>query len=469
MTVITRFAPSPTGYLHIGGARTALFNWLFARHHAGGKFLLRIEDTDRERSTREAVGAIFEGLDWLGLDHDGEVYFQSNRAERHATLAHQLLNAGKAYLCYCTPEELNEMREQARTEGRPGLYDRRWRDRDPSEAPEGVAPVIRFKAPVEGETIVEDLVQGPVRTANFQLDDMILLRSDSTPTYMLSVVADDHDMGVTHAIRGDDHLTNAARQTQLFLALGWQPPTYAHIPLIHGADGSKLSKRHGALAVGAYANLGILPEAMNNYLLRLGWSHGDNEIISRDQAIEWFDIGAIGRSPARFDMQRLTSLNGHYIRENENDRVVFLIKPFLSGILGYAPNDLQMARLERLLPSLKSRANNLNELAENARFLFSKRPISMDGKAAKLITPKIRDLMSVLSAELDNLPDWSPENLDTLIRSFVESHDMKMGKIAQPLRAVLTGKTVSPGIFDVMTALGKEECLGRMKDIAAAE
>ncbi len=468
MTVITRFAPSPTGYLHIGGARTALFNWLFARH-TDGKFFLRIEDTDLERSTQEAVQAIFNGLDWLGIDHDGDIIFQSKGAKRHSALAHQLLNEGKAYYCYCTPEDLKKMREQARTEGRQMFYDRRWRDREQSEAPEGVAPVIRFKAPLEGKTEVKDLVQGPVRTNNSQLDDMVLLRSDGTPTYMLSVVADDHDMGVTHAIRGDDHLTNAARQTQLYMALGWQPPKYAHIPLIHGADGAKLSKRHGALAIGDYANLGILPEAMNNYLLRLGWSHGDDEIISRDQAIEWFNIGAIGRSPARFDMERLSSLNKNYIQETGNIRLLSLIKPFLRDVMGYTPDDKLMARLERLLPSLKTRANNLVELTDNSLFLFSVRPISIDSKAAKLITPNSRELMATLAGELNNLTNWNPDSLDTTIRSFADNHDMKMGKIAQPLRAVLTGKTVSPGIFDVMSALGKEETLVRMSDIAIAE
>jgi len=466
MTTVTRFAPSPTGYLHIGGARTALFNWLFARH-AGGRFLLRIEDTDRARSTDDAVQAIFDGLGWLGLDHDGDALFQSKGAERHAALAQKLLDAGKAYRCYCTPEELKDMRAQARAEGRPMLYDRRWRDRDPAEAPAGDAPAIRFKAPIEGETVVEDLVQGPVRTANSQLDDMILLRSDGTPTYMLSVVADDHDMGITHAIRGDDHLTNAARQTQLFLALGWQPPSYAHIPLIHGSDGAKLSKRHGALAVGAYADMGILPEAMSNYLLRLGWSHGNDEIISREQATEWFEVKSIGRSPARFDMERLTSLNGHYIREAEDERLVSLIRPYLGDLLQIDPDDTLIPRLERLLPNLKSRANNLVELAENAIFLFLQRPLYMDKKAAKLMSPECREMMAELAAELDELPDWSSDGLESLIRGFADSNDMKMGKVAQPLRAVLTGTTVSPGIFDVMTALGREESLGRMRDIAA--
>ncbi|MEE8173283.1 MAG: glutamate--tRNA ligase, partial [Alphaproteobacteria bacterium] len=389
MTVITRFAPSPTGFLHVGGARTALFNWLYARH-GNGKFLLRIEDTDRARSTDEAVQAIFDGLKWLDLAHDGEVVYQSEGGERHTELAHQLLKAGKAYHCWCTPEELSEMRERARVERRPMLYDRRWRDRDPAEAPADIAPVIRFKAPTEGETVVEDLVQGSVRFANEQLDDMILLRSDGTPTYMLSVVVDDHDMRVSHAIRGDDHLTNAARQTQLFLALDWQPPRYAHIPLIHGADGAKLSKRHGALAVSAYAQMGVLAEAMCNYLLRLGWSHGDEEIISRKQAIEWFDLDSIGRSPARFDMERLTSLNGNYIRQAENSRLLSLLQPHLSELLEIGPDNASLPRLELLLPSLKPRARNLLQMAENALFLFHQRPLILEEKAGKFITPASR-------------------------------------------------------------------------------
>ncbi|MDP6474627.1 MAG: glutamate--tRNA ligase [Alphaproteobacteria bacterium] len=466
MTVITRFAPSPTGFLHIGGARTALFNWLYARHY-GGKFLLRIEDTDRARSTSEAVQAIFDGLDWLELGHDGEAVFQSAGAERHAALAHQLLAAGKAYHCWCSPEELSEMREKARAEGRPMRYDRRWRDRDPAEAPPDIAPVIRFKAPTDGETVIEDLVQGPVRVANEQLDDMILLRSDGTPTYMLSVVVDDHDMQVSHAIRGDDHLTNAARQTQLFLALDWQPPQYAHIPLIHGSDGAKLSKRHGALAVGAYAQMGVLAQAMCNYLLRLGWSHGDDEIISREQAIEWFELASIGRSPARFDMDKLISLNGSYIRQAEDGGLISLLQPLLADLLEKAPDEAQLQRLEILLPGLKPRAKNLLEMAENALFLFLQRPLTLDEKSAKLITPESRVMMAELLTELEALEDWSETGLETLVRGFADSHSLKMGKVAQPLRASMTGKTISPGIFDVMISLGREESLGRLSDIAA--
>ncbi len=463
MTVVTRFAPSPTGFLHIGGARTALFNWLYARHH-NGKFLLRVEDTDRARSTSEAVQAIFDGLTWLGLEHDGEVVMQSEGAERHAALAHQLLSAGKAYHCWCTPDELNEMREKAKAKSRSMRYDGRWRERDPDEAPKDVAPVIRFKAPLEGETLIDDLVQGPVRTANEQLDDMILLRSDGTPTYMLSVVVDDHDMQVSHAIRGDDHLTNAARQTQLFLALGWEVPRYAHIPLIHGSDGAKLSKRHGALAVGAYADMGILAEAMCNYLLRLGWSHGDDETISRDQAIDWFNLASVGRSPARFDMDKLTNLNGHYIRHAEDSRLMADLAPYLKSLLGYDVDPATLSRLELLLPSLKPRANSLVEMAEKAVFLFLKRPLTIDKKAAKHINADSLAIISNLLIELEKTEIWNIERLEALIREFADSQSLKIGKIAQPLRAMLTGSTVSPGIFEVLFSLGREEPHYRLRD-----
>ena len=463
MTVVTRFAPSPTGYLHIGGARTALFNWLYARHN-NGKFLLRVEDTDRKRSTDEAVQAIFDGLTWLGLNHDDEIVMQSEGAEHHAAIAHQLLEAGKAYRCWCTPDELSEMRQVARAEGRTRLYDGRWRDRDPSEAPVGMASVIRFKAPLEGETIIDDMVQGPVRTANEQLDDMILLRSDGTPTYMLSVVVDDHDMGVTDAIRGDDHLTNAARQTQLFLTLGWEPPRYAHIPLIHGADGAKLSKRHGALAVGAYAEMGILADAMCNYLLRLGWSHGNDETISRAQAIEWFDLASVGRSPARFDMDKLANLNGHYIRHTEDSDLMSQLQPQLSELLGGKPDPAGLKRLELLLPSLKPRAKDLVEMAESAKFLFCQRPLKLDNKAAKLINSDSQAIISRLIDELESLATWEIEALEAQIHSFSDRQSLKMGKIAQPLRAMLTGSTISPGIFDVLFSLGQEETLARLRD-----
>jgi glutamyl-tRNA synthetase len=464
MTVVTRFAPSPTGYLHIGGARTALFNWLFARHH-GGKFLLRIEDTDRARSTEDAVRVILEGLRWLELGWDEEPIFQFSRAARHAEVACELLAKGSAYHCYATPEELAAMREQARAEGRSPRYDGRWRDRDPSEAPAGVKPTIRLKAPQAGETVVDDLVQGRVEVANAELDDMVLLRADGTPTYMLSVVVDDHDMGITHAIRGDDHLTNAFRQTQLFLACGWQPPRYAHIPLIHGADGAKLSKRHGAVALDAYATIGILPEAMRNYLLRLGWSHGDDEIISTEQAIEWFDLDAVGRSPARFDMERLLSLNAHYIKEVDAARLVPPVLERIEKRLGRSLNDTERRRLDAVLPGLRPRARSLNEIADGALFLFLNRPLTLDPKAAALLGGDARWLLAGLGMVLSGLAAWDAHTLEDAVRRHAEGAGVKLGAVAQPLRAALTGATVSPGIFEVMAALGRDETLARINDL----
>ncbi len=466
MTVVTRFAPSPTGFLHIGGARTALFNWLFARHH-GGTFLLRIEDTDRKRSTEDAITAILDGLQWLGFDWDGEAIHQFARAERHAEAVSALLAAGKAYKCYCSPEELAEMRDHARAEGRAMLYDGRWRDRDPSDAPTGIDPVIRFKAPNDGETVIDDAVQGEVRVANTQLDDMVLLRADGTPTYMLSVVVDDHDMAVTHVIRGDDHLTNAFRQTQLFLSLGWRPPRFAHIPLIHGADGAKMSKRHGALGVDAYRDMGFLPEAVCNYLLRLGWSHGDDEIISRDQAIEWFGLDGVGRSPARFDLDRLTSLNAHYVREADDGRLIELIRPILEDRLGAAFGGEAERRVARGMSDLKSRAKNIPELAGNSLFYAAERPLRLDDKAARLLDADARDMLRALRPALAGLDGWDAEAVETAVRAFVASHDMKLGRVAQPLRATLTGSTVSPGIFDVAAVLGRDETLARLDDVTS--
>src|SRR5216684_692233 len=394
MAVVVRFAPSPTGFLHIGGARTALFNWLFAQHH-GGTFLLRIEDTDRQRSTKEAVDAIIDGLSWLKLDWDGDIVMQSARSPRHAEVARQLLATGNAYYCYCTPDELEAMREKARAEGRPVRYDGTWRDRDPKAAPPGVKPAIRLKAPQTGETVIHDHVQGTVTVANAQLDDLIILRSDGTPTYNLSVVVDDHDMGITDVIRGDDHLNNAFRQTQIYRALGWAVPEFAHVPLIHGPDGAKLSKRHGALGVDAYRDMGYLPEALRNYLLRLGWGHGDAEIISTAQAIEWFDVDGIGRAAARFDFAKLDSVNGHYIRAADDARLVALIAPRLEKALGRPLAEAELVRLFAAMPGLK------------------------------------------------------------------------LGAVAQPLRAALVGITVSPPIFEVMQALGRDETLARLADAAA--
>ncbi|MEO3431698.1 glutamate--tRNA ligase [Inquilinus sp. CAU 1745] len=466
MTVVTRFAPSPTGYLHIGGARTALFNWLFSRHH-GGKFLLRIEDTDRARSTDDAITKIIEGLDWLGLVWDGDAVSQFERRDRHADLARRLLSEGKAYHCYASPEELAEMREKAKAEGRPIRYDGRWRDRDPKDAPNGVAPVIRLKAPLEGETVVEDQVQGPVTVANAQLDDMVLLRADGTPTYMLSVVVDDIDMGITHVIRGDDHLTNAFRQTQLYRALDATPPVFAHIPLIHGPDGAKLSKRHGALGVEAYREMGFLPAAMRNYLLRLGWGHGDEEVISTAQAIEWFDLDGIGRSPSRLDFAKLENLNGIYIREAPDTELAAEIQPRVAEIVGHPLNDEERARIEAGMIGLKPRAKTLKELAENAAFYARRRPLAMDEKAGKLLTPDGIEILAKVAAGFEALPDWTEEALEGVVRDLAEAEGLKLGKIAQPLRAALTGSGVSPGIFEVARVLGREESLERLNDVVA--
>ena len=467
MNVVTRFAPSPTGFLHIGGARTALFNWLFSRHH-GGKYLLRIEDTDRKRSTQEAIDAILDGLRWLGLEADEQPLYQSTRLDRHAEIAHQLLAAGKAYHCYCTPEELTEMRETAKAEGRSMRYDGRWRDRDPSDAPADIPPVVRFKAPQDGETTLQDAVQGNVTVANDQLDDMVLLRADGTPTYMLSVVTDDHDMGITHAIRGDDHLTNAFRQTQLFYALGWQPPVYGHIPLIHGADGAKMSKRHGALGVDAYREMGYLPEALINYLLRLGWSHGDDEIISREQAVEWFDVADVNRGAARFDFDKLSSLNAHYLKATDNSHLVDFIQPGIEKALAAEIDMTARKRLIAGMTSLKDRAKTLNDLIDMSLFYVRNRPLELDDKAAKLLTDDARRLLARLSEILATIDIWSADTIDAAIREYAEKTEVKLGQIAQPLRAALCGTTTSPGIFEVAEVLGKEEVIGRLQDVTPA-
>jgi len=462
MTPVVRFAPSPTGFLHIGSARTALFNWLFARHH-GGKFLLRIEDTDRSRSTPEAVAAIIDGLEWLGLSWDGEIVHQFSRASRHAEVARQLLAASRAYFCYCTPEELEAMRERARAEKRSVRYDGTWRDRDPSEAPPGVPPAIRLKAPQQGFTTIRDWVQGEVTVANTELDDLIILRADGTPTYNLSVVVDDHDMGITHIIRGDDHLNNAFRQKQIYDALDWPVPEFAHLPLIHGPDGAKLSKRHGALAIDAYREMGYLPAALRNYLLRLGWSHGDDEIISTEQAIAWFDLDAVGRAPARFDFAKLDNLNGHYIRAADDRRLVALVGKRLEKALRRSLSETERDRLLEAMPELKLRPKTLTELASNARFLAALRPLRPDDNAARLLTPESRRMLGDLLGPLRGV-EWRPETLEDKIRAFADERGVKLGSIAQPLRAALTGSAASPGIFIVMEVLGRQETLGRIAD-----
>jgi glutamyl-tRNA synthetase len=464
MSVVVRFAPSPTGYLHIGGARTALFNWLYARHH-GGRFLLRIEDTDRQRSTEAAIGAILDGLDWLGLEPDEPPVFQSRRAARHAEVARRLVAEGHAYPCWASAAELEEMRNLARAQGRPVRYDGRWRDRDPREAPPGVEPVIRLKAPLAGETVVQDLVQGEVRVANEQLDDMVLLRSDGTPTYMLSVVVDDIDAGITHVIRGADHLTNTFRQVQLYQAIGAPPPRFAHIPLIHGPDGAKLSKRHGALSLTEYREMGFLPEAMRNYLLRLGWAHGDDEIISTAQAIQWFDLDAVGRSPARFDMAKLQAINAHWLRECADGDLVRLVRPFLER-LGLAPDARAERRLAAGMAGLKQRARTLVELAEAAAFYVRPRPIPLDARAAKLLDEPARRMIRELIPRLQAARDWNEPALEAICREEAEAAGVGFGRLAQPLRAALTGSTVSPGLFEVMAVLGRSEVLARLEDAA---
>jgi glutamyl-tRNA synthetase len=466
MTVTVRFAPSPTGFLHIGGARTALFNWLFAKHYRG-TFLLRIEDTDRARSTPEAVDAIIDGLSWLELRWDGDIVMQFERVGRHAEAARQLLASGNAYYCYCTPAELEAMREKARAEGRSVRYDGTWRDRDPREAPPGVKPVIRLRAPQTGETAIDDLVQGRVTVANEQLDDLIILRSDGTPTYNLSVVVDDHDMGITHVIRGDDHLNNAFRQTQIYRALQWHTPDFAHVPLIHGQDGAKLSKRHGALGVDAYRDLGFLPEALRNYLLRLGWSHGDAEIISTAEAIEWFDVDAIGRAAARFDFAKLTNVNAHYLREAADARLAALIAPSLERALRRALDNAERARLLAAMPGLKPRAKTLPELADKARFYVEKRPIPVDDAAKALLNEEARRLIAALRPSLA-AAEWKAPALEGAVRGFVDGRGLKLGALAQPLRAALAGTTASPPIFELMEVLGREETLGRLADAAPA-
>ncbi len=469
--IVTRFAPSPTGFLHIGGARTALFNWLYAKH-TGGTFLLRIEDTDRERSSEAAINAILDGLQWLGLDWDGEAVLQSARVDRHREVVEELLRRGNAYRCYCTPEELEAMRAQAQAEGKPLVYNGYWRDRDPAEAPAGVKPAIRLKTPRTGETVIEDRVQGRVVFQNENLDDLIILRSDGTPTYNLAVVVDDHDMSVTHVIRGVDHLTNAARQTQIYSGMGWKVPEFAHVPLIHGPDGAKLSKRHGALGAEAYRAMGYLPAALRNYLVRLGWSHGNDEIFSTEQMIEWFDLDAIGRSPARFDFAKLEDLNGYYIRNTPNQELMARIRDVLPEIENGIALEARFRavgwdKFKAALPSLKERAKTLNELIDGASYLIAERPLALDEKAAKLMNDDARALLGRLIPRLEST-EWTAAALEAEVRAFAEAEGVKLGGIAPPLRAALTGRAVSPPVFDVMAILGREEALARIGDQATA-
>lgn len=468
MSVVTRFAPSPTGYLHIGGARTALFCWLFSKHH-GGKFLLRVEDTDRARSTPESIETILDGMTWLGLDWDNKdyegrnYYSQYAQRQRHAEVARQMVANGTAYYCYASPVELEAMRAEQKAKGLPQRYDGRWRDRPASDAPKDVAPVIRLKAPQSGETTINDAVIGTVTVQNTQLDDMVLLRADGTPTYMHAVVVDDHDMAVTHVIRGDDHFTNTFRQAQIYMAMGWEIPTFAHLPMILGPDGAKLSKRHGAPAVSDYRDRGYLPEAVRNYLLRLCWSHGDDEIISTEQAIEWFSLDGIGKSPARFDFAKLGSVNAHYIKQADDARLAKLAEPHIVRTLGQPLSLAQMDLLTRAMPDLKPRAQTIVEIAEMAVFYFHNGPLPMDEKAKKFLTPEAKQYFSDLAARLESLSDFTSENVEALFRTYAEEKSLKLGAVAQPLRAALTGSTISPPIFGVAALLGKDECLRRMK------
>ncbi|MEO7222998.1 MAG: glutamate--tRNA ligase [Devosia sp.] len=468
--VVTRFAPSPTGYLHIGSARAALFSWAYARH-TGGEFQLRIEDTDRERSTEAAVQAIYDGLTWLRLNWDGEPLLQFGRAARHAEVANELLARGQAYYCYCSPEELAAMREDARAAGKPPRYNGLWRDRDPSEAPAGVAHVIRIKAPQTGDIAVDDRVQGKVVFKAENLDDFIILRSDGTPTYMLAVVVDDHDMGVTHIIRGDDHLTNAARQIVIYNGMGWSVPEMAHIPLIHGPDGAKLSKRHGALGVGAYRQMGYLPEAMINYVARLGWSHGDDELFSIDQMVEWFSLEGINKGAARFDFVKLENVNGHYIRQATPDYLYKVMVDTALEVGREVDHEGLVVNKDTVLsalPELQPRAKTVLELIDLAQFIYAVRPISIDPAAAVHVTGDARDLLAAARDVLRGLNDWTVPTIDAAMRALAEARGLKLGKVAQPLRVALTGRTVSPGVFEVMVLIGREETLARLTDQSGA-
>ncbi|MCC2646341.1 MAG: glutamate--tRNA ligase [Rickettsiaceae bacterium] len=453
MKVITRFAPSPTGYLHIGGARTALFNYLFARHYKG-KFLLRIEDTDRARSTESAIEAIFQGLKWLNINWDDEVVFQFSKASRHAEIAHELVNKGKAYFCFTPQDEVNKLREEAIQKGEHFLFNSPWRDKDPKDHPKNVKPVVRLRAPREGHTIVNDLLQGKVAVENSHLDDMILLRSDGTPTYMLSVVVDDHDMNITHIIRGDDHLNNASRQMLIYQAMEWDIPHFVHIPLIHGQDGAKLSKRHGALGVEAYRDMGYLSEAINNYLLRLGWSHGNDEIISREQAIEWFNLESLGKSPARLDFDKMKNLNAHYIKEADNTKIASMVIELLEK--DYKIDDQSKDFILKGMDGLKIRAKTLIELAEHARIYLKENPIKPEGEAIEILSNIDKALLKEVINLLDNIEDFTQENVQSELKAFAEQKSMKIGELMKPLRVLMTSQTQSPSVFEIMAILGKE-------------
>lgn len=460
MTIITRFPPSPTGFMHIGTARTALYNWLYARGR-GGKMLFRIEDTDRARHSEEAVVALINAMKWLELDWDGEIVSQFACRDRHAAVARELLAKGKAYNCYCSPEELDAMREKAKAEGKPTFYDRRWRDKGVEDAPPGIAPVIRIKAPLDGNNTINDHVQGEVTVASEQLDDFIILRSDGTPTYLLAVVVDDHDTGVTHVIRGDDHLNNTFRQNIIYDAMGWKRPEYAHLPLILGPDGSKMSKRHGAASVEEYREMGYLPEAIRNYLLRLGWSHGDDEIISTAQALAWFDLDHIGQSAARFDFAKLESVNAHYMQQADNDRLIELVTPFLKSRHGLDVSETARTRLKAGMDELKKRAKTLLQIADEGAFYARTVPYAFDEKARQALAPEAKALLAALKDKLENLDPFTASTVELTCKELAPGG--KLGAIAMPLRAALTGTTVSPSIFHAAEILGRETVLQRLE------
>jgi glutamyl-tRNA synthetase len=461
--VVTRFAPSPTGYLHIGGARTALFNWLYARGR-GGKFLLRIEDTDRARSTPEATAAILQGMEWLGLDHDGAAISQFERADRHAEVAHAMLAAGHAYKCFASQDEISAFRETAKAEGRSTLFQSPWRDADPASHPD--APyVIRLKAPRDGETVIDDKVQGRVTIRNDQLDDMICLRSDGTPTYMLAVVVDDHDMGVTHVIRGDDHLNNAARQMQIYAAMGWDVPVFAHIPLIHGPDGKKLSKRHGALGVEEYRAMGYPAAAMRNYLARLGWSHGDDEFFTDDQALDWFDLDGIGKGAARFDFKKLDHISGQHIAAMDDQDLVLQVQDYLDAVGGRLLSAPEARGVAKAMPILKPGVKTLPQILEKAHFLLTTRPIERDEKAQAALDDVSRGILGELTPQLQTA-SWDRNTLETALNGFAEAQGTKFGKLAAPLRAALAGRAVTPSVFDMMLLLGRDETIARLEEAA---
>lgn len=464
MQVVTRFAPSPTGFLHIGGARTALFNWLFAKHYKG-TFLLRIEDTDLARSTQEAKAAILDGLAWLELLHDDQVYYQSQHAKRHTEIANELLGKGNAYKCYCSEEEVEAMRQEAKAEGKPMKYNGKCRKLDPAKAPKDAPFVVRLAAPLEGTTTFTDMVQGEITVANEQLDDMVLLRSDGTPTYMLAVVVDDHDMGITHVIRGDDHLTNGSRQILIYQAMGWDIPSFAHIPLIHGPDGAKMSKRHGALGVDAYRDMGLLPAGLRNYLLRLGWSHGDDEIISTDQAIEWFDGTSLNKAPARFDLVKLMHVNSHYLRQLDNQTLLQLTLPIIESLHRDGISEIAKERLLKGMDGLKQRAKNLRELAESALFFVAQSPIPINDAAFRLLSEGGFTIVQQVTPVLDDLKEWNAQDIEAKLKAHAEAHQMKLGTIAQSIRAAVTGTTISPSVFEVLAALGRKESMTRLKAV----